>query len=56
MIESKIVYFESPGRVNTDETLALAKERAEGLGIKYLVVASTSGATALRAARFKALM
>jgi hypothetical protein len=50
MIESKIIYFERPGQSNTDETLSLARERAEGLGIKYLVVASTSGATALRAA------
>ena len=50
MIESRIIYFERPGRSNTDETLSLARERAEGLGIKYLVVASTSGATALRAA------
>ena len=50
MIESKIAYFEEPGRSNTDETLSLARERAESLDIKYLVVASTSGATALRAA------
>lgn len=50
MSEAKIIYFEHPGRHNTDETLALARERAEQLGIEYLVVASTSGATALRAA------
>jgi hypothetical protein len=50
MIETKISYFEEPGRQNTDETLALARERAVQLGIEYLVVASTSGATALRAA------
>lgn len=50
MIESKIIYFESPGRANTDETLSLARERAEELGIRHLVVASTSGTTALRAA------
>ena len=50
MIETKVFYFEEPGQQNTDETLTLARERAEQLGIEYLVVASTTGATALRAA------
>jgi hypothetical protein len=46
-----IVYFDSPGRHNTAETLALSRERADLLGTRHLVVASTSGATALQAAR-----
>jgi hypothetical protein len=50
MMEARITYFESPGRQNTDQTLALARERAEASGIRYLVVATTSGATGLRAA------
>ena len=49
-MEARITYFESPGRQNTDQTLALVRERAEALGIRYLVVATTSGATGLRAA------
>jgi len=45
----KAVYFEKPGRQNTDETLQLAKERAEKLGIRNLVVASSTGATGVKA-------
>lgn len=44
-----IVYFEKPGKQNTDETLRLAVERAKQLGIKYLVVASSTGETAKKA-------
>ncbi len=49
MIERKIVYFERPGYSNTMETLRLAVERCEELGIRYLVVASSSGETAMKA-------
>lgn len=45
----KTVYFEKPGSENTEETLSLAKRRAEELGIKTIVVASTVGDTAVRA-------
>jgi len=49
-MESKIVYFEKPGgEANTDKTLSLAKKRAEELGIKTIVVASTVGKTAAKA-------
>ncbi|MCX6013410.1 MAG: hypothetical protein NTV30_08385 [Chloroflexi bacterium] len=48
-MESKIVYFSEIGKVNTDEVLLLAKERADELGIKTIVVASTEGTTAVRA-------
>jgi len=48
-METKIVYFEKPGEENTDEVLALAKQRAKELGIKKIVVASTSGSTAVKA-------
>lgn len=49
-----MVYFETPGRENVDETLRLVKERAEKLGIKDVVVASTRGFTAEKAlAAFK---
>ena len=33
-LEKKIVYFEKAGKVNTEQTLKLAKERAKELGIK----------------------
>jgi hypothetical protein len=48
-MELKTVYFEKPGRENTEETLSIAKRRAKELGIKTIVVASTAGDTAVRA-------
>ena len=48
-MEAKIVYFDEPGKENTDEVLRLAKRRAEELGIKTILVASTTGNTALKA-------
>jgi len=45
----KTVYFKRPGPENTDETLKLAKERAENIGIKNIIVASTTGATGVKA-------
>ena len=49
-MEQKTVYFEKPGgEENTAKTLALAKARAEVLGIKTVVVASTVGGTAVKA-------
>jgi hypothetical protein len=49
-IESKTVYFGKAGKHNTDRTLELAKARADELGIKNIVVATTAGDTALMAA------
>lgn len=43
------LYFSEPGEANTDETLEAAKERADELGIKDIVVSSTIGGTALKA-------
>lgn len=48
-MESKTVYFDNPGGENTDEVLRIAKQRAEELGIKTIVVASTHGDTAVKA-------
>ena len=48
-MESKITYFEKPGANNLEETLKLAKIRADELGIKTIVVATTVGVTAVRA-------
>jgi hypothetical protein len=36
--EQKTVYFEKSGRGNTEETLMLAKNRADKLGIRNIVV------------------
>lgn len=48
-VERKIVYFEKPGIDNMEETLRIARERADELGIKTIVVATTVGNTAARA-------
>ncbi len=49
-MELKTVYFENPGPENTEEVLRIAKLRAEELGIKSIVVASTIGNTGARVA------
>jgi hypothetical protein len=51
MLTREIVYFEKAGAQNTDDTIMLAARRAKELGIKYVVVASTSGETGVKAAR-----
>jgi len=47
----EVVYFEQPGPENTEAALELARQRAEALGITKVVVATTTGDTALRAAQ-----
>jgi len=47
--EGKITYFSRPGPENTEDVLRIAKARAEELGIKKFVVASTTGDTAIKA-------
>jgi hypothetical protein len=51
-MESKIIYFEDTGPENTEATFRLAQERLNALGIKKLVLASTTGATARKAMEF----
>lgn len=48
-MELKTIYFEKPGAENTDAALFLARDRAKELGIKTVIVASTTGKTAVRA-------
>jgi hypothetical protein len=48
-MELRTLCFEKPGVANTDATLQIARERAEALGIRQVVVASTHGYTAQRA-------
>jgi hypothetical protein len=47
--EKTATYYESPGEANTDTTFLRAKERAESLGIRDIVVASTTGRTGAKA-------
>ncbi len=48
-MEEKITYFKDMGIVNTDETLRIAKRRADETGVKTLLIASTYGHTAWKA-------
>ena len=43
------MYFDKPGKENTDSTLKLAAQRAKALGINEMVLATTTGFTAYRA-------
>lgn len=45
------VYFENARPENTERTLEIARKRAEELGIKTILVASTRGDTGVRAAQ-----
>ena len=44
------MYFEEPGRENTQKTLQIARDEAVRRGIKHVVVASTFGDTGIAAA------
>ena len=51
-MEAKTVYFRDRGKGNTEETFRLAKERADQLGIRDIIVASYTGYTALKALEY----
>ena len=48
---AQTIYFEQSGRSNTERTLQLARARAEALGLRTILVATTSGETGARAAQ-----
>jgi len=48
-VQVTAAYFEKPGKENTQRTFELAKKRAEELGIKTILVASTRGETGVKA-------
>jgi len=50
VVEERIRYFEGGGEKYTDEAMAIAKEYADEHGIRSIVVASTTGRTAKKAA------
>ena len=43
------MYFDNPGKINTEQTLNLAYERGKALGLKEVVVATSAGDTAYKA-------
>jgi hypothetical protein len=45
--EQTTYYFDSPGPENTDDAARFAVERAQNLGLSTIVIASTTGKTAL---------
>ena len=49
LLKVETVLFNAPGPKNTDETLKIAKSFAEANQVKDVVIASTTGATALKA-------
>jgi len=51
MIERKAVYFEKAGSQNTETVLKLVKEYARLIGVRDIVVASTSGETGFAASK-----
>jgi hypothetical protein len=50
-LKATIVYFDTPGPTNTAPTLEIARQRAAELGIRTILVATTSGATGAQAAQ-----
>jgi len=50
MVKREVYYFEDFGVQNTDQAIEAAKSAALKLGLKYLVVASASGSTGVKAA------
>ena len=50
MATESITYFDRPGKENTDETLQLAVAAARREGLRTMVLASTTGFTATKAA------
>lgn len=45
------VYFQEPGKENTTRTLEITKKRADELGIRTVLVASTRGETGVKVAQ-----
>lgn len=50
-MEAKIVYFEKPGKENTEAVMEIVKKRAAELGIKTIIAASMRGYTAEKAVK-----
>ncbi|NOZ25326.1 MAG: hypothetical protein GXO94_04450 [Nitrospirae bacterium] len=48
MMERRVLYFEKPGRDNTEDCLRIVRDVVEEGGIRDLVIASTTGDTGIR--------
>jgi hypothetical protein len=46
-MEKRVVYFEKPGRTNTEACVSIVKDAVAGEGYKHVVAASTTGDTGL---------
>ena len=49
-LKIEVTYFEKPGLENTDKALEIAKKYADQMNVKDVIVASTSGNVAVKAA------
>ncbi len=52
VLERTITYFDAPGEENTNAVLAIARDRARELSIKYILIPSKRGMSAERALNF----
>ena len=50
-MEKSIIYFDNVGKENTNELITATVKRTEELGIKHVVIASTSGETTIKLAQ-----
>lgn len=50
-MEKSIIYFDNVGKENTDELITATVKRTKELGIKHVVIASTSGETTIKLAQ-----
>lgn len=50
METGKILYFDAPGPQNTDDVVAIVKERIEKGDVRHVIVCSITGKTALKMA------
>jgi hypothetical protein len=48
-MKREMLLFEEPGPANTEATLQAARQRAEELGIRHVVIATSTGDTVLKA-------
>ena len=51
MVKTSVEYFERPGLSNTEKVVKLCRQRAAELGIRFVVVASLTGDSAVKVAK-----
>ncbi len=50
-LKDLVVYFDQTGEINTDRTIEVVAQRCKDLGIKHVVVATSTGETAIKVAK-----